>query len=188
MSRECTSITVAHCFQEPRIDCHARDSCRLPLVHPYVGLLIRALTPQCRSLRAFPRARPRAARLPSSSTSSHYGAAPPSSVARGRPLQRHRSHTRSRRNASGSTPSAVINTERRIHASSTRRLSTVRTRDRKLDPTSRQRNHLPSAVHAESVQSSYSSSSTSALAAVRKACPRTVQAALPTIPAVPIAL
>src|SRR5215217_1288330 len=54
MSRECTSITVAHCFQEPRTDCHARDSCRLPLVHPYVGLLIRALTPQCRSLRVFP--------------------------------------------------------------------------------------------------------------------------------------
>jgi len=107
---------------------------------------------------------------------------------RGRPPQRHRSQTRSRRKASRSTPSALINTERTIHASSARRLSTVRTRDRKLDPTIRYCNHLPSTVHAESVQSSYNSSSTSALAAVRKACLRTVQTALPAIAAVPIAL
>src|SRR5215208_4002806 len=45
MSRECTSITAAHCFQEPRTDCHARDSCRLPLVHLCAGVLIRAFTP-----------------------------------------------------------------------------------------------------------------------------------------------
>src|SRR5690242_940226 len=66
--------------------------------------------------------------------------------------------------------SRVINTERILQVPSGRRFNTVRTCDAKLDPMILYCSHLPSTVYADDVQSSYSSSSTSASGAVRKAC------------------